>query len=93
METLRNDGLVSEPASPKQWLDASEMAQRMGVTREWVYEHARELGAVRIGQGPRPRLRFPPEQIETQTSTERRRRKPEPAQRRRSRGLIAVYDG
>jgi hypothetical protein len=30
----------------------------LGVDREWVYEHADQLGAVRLGEGPRPRLRF-----------------------------------
>jgi hypothetical protein len=93
VEALKNEGLVPDLSPPKQWLDAAEIAQRLGVTREWVYEHARELGAVRIGQGPRPRLRFPPGQIGTQTSAESRRLKPERGPRRRSRGLIAVYDG
>src|SRR5438067_744311 len=27
-------------------------------TRAWVYQHAAELGALRIGYGPRARLRF-----------------------------------
>jgi hypothetical protein len=41
-------------------LDANEIAKRHGVSREFVYEHADELGAVRLGTGPRPRLRFNP---------------------------------
>ena len=39
-------------------VDASEVARRFGVSRGWVYEHAGELGALRLGGGPRPRLRF-----------------------------------
>ena len=39
-------------------LSASELARHLGVTRPWVYEHAVELGARRLGDGPRARLRF-----------------------------------
>jgi hypothetical protein len=28
------------------------------VSRSWVYAHQRELGAMRLGTGPRARLRF-----------------------------------
>ncbi len=37
-------------------VDAAEIARLHGKTRSWVYEHAGELGAVRLGSGPRPRL-------------------------------------
>jgi hypothetical protein len=30
----------------------------LGVTRSWVYEHAHQLGAVRLGAGAKARLRF-----------------------------------
>ena len=39
-------------------MDASELARHLGVTRAWVYQHAGELGAVRVGSGPRARMRF-----------------------------------
>jgi hypothetical protein len=39
-------------------VDAAELAERLGVDRSWVYEHAAELGARRLGEGSRPRLRF-----------------------------------
>src|SRR3954452_9001910 len=45
-------------------LDASEVAKRCGVTRGWVYEHAAELGALRLGNGRRPRLRFDPRVVD-----------------------------
>lgn len=38
-------------------VDAATLAARLGVRREWVYRHARQLDAVRLG-GPRGRLRF-----------------------------------
>lgn len=44
-------------------LSASEVSEWWGVHRGWVYEHAAELGAIPIGTGPRPRLRFDPEQV------------------------------
>lgn len=44
-------------------VDAREVAQLTGKTRRWVYDHARELGAVPLGTGPRPRLGFPPDVI------------------------------
>lgn len=43
---------------PNRLLTAAELAQRFGVSRYWVYEHANELGAIRLGEGNRGRLRF-----------------------------------
>jgi hypothetical protein len=48
--------LLAVPDRPL--LTAQEVATRFNVDRGWVYAHADELGVVRIGQGPRPRLRF-----------------------------------
>jgi hypothetical protein len=39
-------------------VDAAQLASRLGVERSWIYEHAAELGALRLGDGPRARLRF-----------------------------------
>jgi hypothetical protein len=39
-------------------IEAADLARVLGVGREWVYEHADQLGAIRLGEGPRPRLRF-----------------------------------
>jgi len=44
-------------------LTAAEVSAWWGVHRGWIYEHAEELGAIRIGTGPRPRLRFDTEQV------------------------------
>lgn len=41
-------------------LTAAEVAARFSVDRGWVYAHANDLGVVKIGDGPRPRLRFDP---------------------------------
>ena len=50
------------PASPR-LLTAAAVAKRFGVERDWVYRHADEIGAVRLGAGRRPRLRFDPDRV------------------------------
>lgn len=39
------------------YVDAATLAAELSVERDWVYAHAEELGALRLG-GPRGRLRF-----------------------------------
>ena len=61
-------------------VDAAHVAQLLGVERDWVYAHADQLGAIRLG-GPRGRLRF---DLETVTArADRTRQAPDP---RRPRG-------
>ena len=43
-----------------QLVDAEQLARQLGLSRAWVYQHARELGAIRLGHGPKARLRFNP---------------------------------
>lgn len=52
------------PGKPEGLVDAHEIARRTGRSRWWVYEHAGELGAVRLGHGPRARLGFSPARAE-----------------------------
>ena len=47
-----------QPLPTPHMLSAQEVAAQYGLTRAWVYAHADELGAKRIGGGRRPRLRF-----------------------------------
>jgi hypothetical protein len=42
----------------REFLDASELARVLAVERDWIYEHQDQLGAIRLGDGRRPRLRF-----------------------------------
>jgi hypothetical protein len=44
-------------------VDAAAIARRFGVSRDFVYRHADELGGVRLGDGPRARLRFDPAKV------------------------------
>ncbi len=93
-ELLRSERLGAgdgETGSTTELVDANELAARLGVSRYWVYEHAGELGAIAMGRGSRPRLRFdpaaaaqalqrrtPPEVRETPpAATRARRRKPD----------------
>lgn len=50
--------LIREEAAPPRYIDATTLARHLGVERSWVYTHARELGAIRLGHGARARLRF-----------------------------------
>jgi hypothetical protein len=53
-ELLREDGIGAD------WVSPSGLARRLGVSRDYVYEHAEELGAIRLGNGSRAPLRFDP---------------------------------
>jgi predicted DNA-binding transcriptional regulator AlpA len=94
VEVMKEEGVVAQAPVSNKWLDAAAVAERLGMTREWVYEHASELGAVRIGGGSRPRLRFPPDVGRTEPNRGGTTRAETPRQSDRpARGLIAVYDG
>jgi hypothetical protein len=56
VELLERRGLQD-----RELVDAAELARRLGIERSWVYSHAIELGAVKLGAGPKPRLRFDPQ--------------------------------
>lgn len=64
--------LRMDPSSPDGLLSAAQVAMRLGVERGWVYDHAEELGVVRLGDGPRPRLRFDPAAVAERTIRRRR---------------------
>ena len=55
----------SQPAHQQRpgLLTAAEVSEWWSLHRGWVYQHAKELGAIPITTGPRPRLRFDPERV------------------------------
>jgi hypothetical protein len=55
VELIRSEG--GSPI-PRGLVDAATLAVELGVERSWVYAHRDELGAVQLGGGSRPRLRF-----------------------------------
>ena len=56
--------LTSEAHAATGLVDASAVAKYFGLARTWVYDHADELGAIPVGSGPRPRLRFDLREVE-----------------------------
>jgi hypothetical protein len=52
----------------KRLLTPAELAAYLAVDRAFVYEHAAELGAMRLGTGPKARLRFDPEEVRLRIS-------------------------
>lgn len=56
LATLIADRLAERAAG--ELIDAGELAKRIGRTREFVYDHSAAFGAVRLGDGHRPRLWF-----------------------------------
>jgi hypothetical protein len=57
---------MRELMRPHLWLglvDATGVARRLGVRESWVYAHADELGAIRLGDGEKARLRFDLERV------------------------------
>jgi hypothetical protein len=72
--------LVRDPVSV-QFIDAAEVAHRFGVSRDWVYAHAKELGAVRVGNGSRPRLRFDVKKVSDRFDSLAGSREPQRAKR------------
>ena len=78
--------------TPFRLMDTKGVASMLAVSEEWVREHAAELGAVRVGDGPKGALRFDAARV--RAALERRRldrpngRQPrQPARRRRSLGV------
>jgi hypothetical protein len=70
--------LRQDPATVPQLqlVSAAAIAGRFGVSRQWVYENAARLGAVRLGRGARPRLRFDPQEVERRLAAVRERASP-----------------
>lgn len=85
--------LEQQGVGANELVDATELARRLGVDRSWVYTHAIELGAVKLGDGPRPRLRFDPKlAIERSRKRAGGRDTQEPPRRRNRRQPLRVMD-
>ena len=64
-------------------VDAHTVAAELQVERDWVYAHANELGAVRLGNGSKARLRFDMRHVRARVAELARNVEPaEPARRR-----------
>lgn len=59
-------------------VDAHEVGRRLGRSAAWVRRHADELGAVRLGSGPRPRIKFDLREVERRLAAPELRASPRP---------------
>jgi predicted DNA-binding transcriptional regulator AlpA len=59
-DVLAERGLVvyAGPSASARVLNAREVSQLLGRSAPWVYAHATELGAIRMGNGPKARIGF-----------------------------------
>ena len=58
LESGRGKGPSASSDAGGECLTVGQVAERYCVSRSWVYAHQRQLGAIRMGSGPRPPLRF-----------------------------------
>ena len=83
--------LADQVREPFRLLDTPAVAGMLGVSEEWVRDHAVELGAIRVSDGPRGVLRFDAARVRAALDSRRldqphvKRRRPGP--RRRSAGI------
>jgi len=59
----RADESAGSEETEQRMLTAAEVSRLWGISRRWIYENAEALGAGRLGDGPRPRPRFDPEEV------------------------------
>ncbi|HEX5922922.1 MAG TPA: hypothetical protein VFY45_03765 [Baekduia sp.] len=87
-DVLAERGLVvyAGPSGSARVLNAREVSKLLGRSAPWVYAHATELGAIRMGNGPKARIGFDLANIE-QWKRDNQIRPPQPRKppRRRSR--------
>lgn len=85
-DVLTERGFLGQTAggSPERILNATEVARLLGRERQWVYDHAAELGAFRYGEGPKARLGFDMAEVQ-RWKRDRRIQQETPARARRRR--------
>jgi hypothetical protein len=68
-------------------VSASKIAAMFDVKASWVYDNAKRLGVVKLGDGPKPRLRFDPEHVRRVLAADQPTSRRPKAERRRSRWI------
>ncbi len=63
LELVREAGTATG-ADPPDLLTVAEVAERLKMSPKWVYAHQRRLGVIKLGDGPKARLRFDPRAVE-----------------------------
>ena len=70
-----------QPAHEEGLATAAELAALLGVHKSWVYAHQELLGGVRLGSGPKARLRFDAARAKWALQHERKARSASPRRR------------
>ena len=70
----------------------AEVAEWLGVSRDYVYEHAEDLGGFRLGDGPKAPLRFDRDRVSEWITVrcEGRPKRESPAPRRHRTGPVEL---
>jgi len=63
LELVRQEATATG-ADPPDLLTVAEVAARLKMSPKWVYAHQRRLGVIKLGDGPKARLRFDPRAVE-----------------------------
>jgi hypothetical protein len=69
---LQREVNIGHQESGCELLTASEVAARLRVNPKWVYAHQIRLGAIRLGEGPKARLRFPASAVAAEVQRQQR---------------------
>jgi hypothetical protein len=77
---VSRDANQSDRAPRSELLTVAEVAARLRVSPKWVYAHQHELGPIRLGDGPKARLRFDAGAVEARMRADESRRGPSDAQ-------------
>ena len=67
VELLRDEHFPAAAGTPR-LMTVAQVSREFGVSPHWVYAHAAALGVIRLGSGPRARLRFERDTIATRIS-------------------------
>jgi len=92
-ELLRDGGSAEGQTPSPRLVDAATMARLLGVSRATVYAKAEELGAIRVGNGKRARLRFDPRRLVSAPSAKETAKEGQVGRRRRTPKRTTSDDG
>jgi hypothetical protein len=98
VELLRAEGEL--PLAGPRLMTVAQVRDELGVSADWLYANAEALGAIRLGSGPRARLRFDRTTIAQRVATlasDGRRTRSARGRRKRARaaedgGLLPILD-
>jgi hypothetical protein len=98
VEMLREEGELS--VGGPRLMTVAQVRDEFGVSADWLYANAEALGAIRLGSGPRARLRFDRTTIAQRVATlasDGRRARSARGRRKRARagedgGLLPILD-